>query len=430
MKIRKRNAYTIYLIMSGAEWLIFSLFNAVAYVYLATNVTDDPFKLVFISTVFTVTVLLFEIPTGVVADVYSRRLSVIIGFALMGVGAVIEGGFQVYELVLFSQVMWSIGFTFISGARDAWITDEIGEEQVGQAYIRSTQISQVAFLIGIPIGTALGTIALNLPIILAGVLFFMLAVFLILFMPEEGFQRSESEERQSWRTMFKTFGDGLRLIRGRSVLIAIMVISAVYGLSSAGFDNLWTVQMLENLTFPAVGNFEPVVWFGIINAVMTVLGLVGTEIVRRKVDVGSQSGIVRALMLLTGATAVCMVVFGLVGSFWLAAAVYCLSVTFRTSSDPILRTWITINVESNVRATILSMDSQVNSLGQMIGGSAIGAIGSMISLPVALVTTGLARIPVMMLFARLVLQGKRDKIEIETGDRDRLSEVTVSGENK
>ncbi len=428
MKIRKRNAYTIYLIMSGAEWLIYSLFSAVAYVYLATCVTDDPFRLVFISTVFTVTILLFEIPTGVVADVYSRRLSVIIGFALMGVGAVIEGGFQVYELVLFSQVMWSIGFTFISGARDAWITDEIGEEKVGQAYIRSSQVSQIAFLIGIPIGTALGTIALNLPIILAGVLFFLLTVFLILFMPEEGFQRSQSEERETWRTMFKTFGDGLRMVRGRSVLIAIMVVSAVYGLSSAGFDNLWTVHMLDNLAFPLIGNFEPVVWFGIINAVMTVLGLVGTEIVRRKVDVGSQPGIVRALMFLTGATAVCMVVFGLVGSFWLAAAAYCLSVTFRTSSDPILRTWITTNVESNVRATILSMDSQVNSLGQMIGGSAIGAIGSMISLPVALVTTGLARIPVTMLFARLVLQGKRDRIETE--DRDRLSEVTVSGENK
>jgi hypothetical protein len=58
------------------------------------------------------------------------------------------------------------------------------------------------------------------------------------------------------------------------------------------------------------------------------------------------------------------------------------------------------------------MDSQFNSLGQIIGGPAIGAIGSAISLPAALVTTGLARIPVTMLFARLVLQGKREQEEI------------------
>ncbi|MEE8391817.1 MAG: hypothetical protein V3S14_13615 [Anaerolineae bacterium] len=60
-----------------------------------------------------------------------------------------------------------------------------------------------------------------------------------------------------------------------------------------------------------------------------------------------------------------------------------------------------------MRATILSMDAQVNSLGQVIGGPAIAAIGTAISLPVALVTTGLARVPVTMFFARLVLQAKR-----------------------
>jgi len=139
--------------------------------------------------------------------------------------------------------------------------------------------------------------------------------------------------------------------------------------------------------------------------------LVGTEIVRRKVDISSKTVIIRTLMFLTRATAICMVILGLTGSFWLAATVYCLSITLRTTSDPIFRTWINQNTESHVRATVLSMDSQFNSLGQMIGGSTIGAIGTAISLPVALVTTGLARIPVAMLFARLVLQGKRKKEE-------------------
>ena len=416
MKRRRRNAYTIYLIMTGAEWLIYSLFATVVNVYRATHITDDPFQLTLIWTVFTVTTLLFEVPTGVVADVYSRRLSVIIGLVMIGIGAIVEGAFQIFEPVLLAQVVWGIGYTFISGARDAWIADEIGEGRVGQAYIRGSQVGQVAFLIGIPISTALGTITLNLPIILAGMLFLLLAVFLVLVMPEEGFRHSPQEEPKSWRTMFITFGEGVRLVRGRTVLIAILLISAVYGLSSSGFDNLWTANMLENLTFPTIGNLQAVIWFGFFNAVVSVLGLVGTEIVRRKVDVSSQTTIVRALMFLTGATAICMVTFGLTGNFWLAATVYCLSVSLRTTSDPILRTWINQNVESNVRATVLSMDAQVNSLGQMIGGPIVGAIGTAISLPVALVTTGLARVPVTMLFARLVFQGKkRQEAALERG---------------
>lgn len=411
MKKTKLNAYPVYLIMVGADWLIFSLFETVVFVYLATYVTNDPFQLVLIWTVFTATTLLFEIPTGVIADVYSRRLSVIIGYALTGIGAIIEGVFPTFALVLFAQVVWGIGFTFISGAQDAWIADEIGEKRVSQAYMRGSQVGQIAFLIGIPISTALGTIALNIPIILAGILFLLLAVFLRLVMPEEGFQRSSQEERESWETMFSTFKESVRLVRGRTVLIAILIISVVYGLSSSGFDNLWTVYMLEDLSFPAIGSFEPIVWFGLINAVVTILGLLGTEFVRRKVDINSQRVIIRTLMFLTSVTAICMVIFGLAGNFWLAVTVYCLSLIFRTISDPILRTWINQNIESNVRATVMSMDSQANSLGQMIGGSTIGAIGTVISLPVALVTTGLARIPVAILFARLVLQGKSKREE-------------------
>jgi DHA3 family tetracycline resistance protein-like MFS transporter len=308
---------------------------------------------------------------------------------------------------LFAQVVFGIGLTFVSGAQDAWIADEIGEERVSQAYLRGSQVGQIAFLIGIPISTALGTIALNIPIILAGILCLVLAVFLRLIMPEEGFQRSTQEERKSWGTMFSTFKESIRLVRGRTVLIAILLISAVWGLGDSGFNNLWTVFMLENLTFPAWGSLEPVIWFGLINAVAMILGLLGNEVVLQKVDINSQTVIVRTLMFLTFLLTICMVIFGLAGNFWLAATVYCLVWTFYAIIDPMWKIWISQNVESKVRATVMSMDSQAASLGAIIGGPIIGAIGSAISLPVALVTTGLAHLPVTILLARLVLQGKR-----------------------
>ena len=406
MNKKRLNAYTIYLIMVGAEWLIYSVFSAVVYIYLAEQVTGDPFQLVFIYTVFTLTSILFEIPTGLVADVYSRRLSVIIGYVLIGLGALVEGGFQIYGLVLFAQVLWGIGHTFISGAQDAWIADEVGEEKVSQAYMQGSQVGQAAFLIGIPIGTGLATISLQLPILLSGLLFFALAVFLTLVMPEEGFQRVPAERRESWGKVWTTFKESIHLVRGRAVLTAILVISVVYGLSAAGFDNLWTVFMLETQTFPSWGNFQPVIWFGFFNTVVTVLGLVGTELVRRRAKLTSQSVVVGILLVLTGLTAVCMAVFGLARNFWLAGAVFCLSLTFRTVCDPLFRIWINRNVESKVRATVMSIESQTFSLGQAVGGPIIGAIGTAVSLPAALVTTGLARLPVAALYLRLILKGK------------------------
>jgi hypothetical protein len=64
-------------------------------------------------------IFLFEVPTGVVADVYSRRLSIIIGFFLIGAGFIVEGSFPVFGAVLLSQVFWGIGYTFTSGATES-----------------------------------------------------------------------------------------------------------------------------------------------------------------------------------------------------------------------------------------------------------------------------------------------------------------------
>lgn len=52
-------------------------------------------------------------------------------------------------------------------SRDAWVADEIGEERAGKAFLRGSQVWQVALLTGIPIATSLGTISLNLPILIA-----------------------------------------------------------------------------------------------------------------------------------------------------------------------------------------------------------------------------------------------------------------------
>ena len=398
------DAYKIYLAITGIEWFLDSLFATVMFVYRATQITSDPFRLTLIEMVFTVTLILAEIPTEVIADVFSRRLSVILGFIFTGIAALLQGAFPTLTIMLVSQVVWAIGFTFISGAKDAWVADEIGEKKVGKVYLRGSQISQVALLVGIPIATALGTIALNLPILIAGVCHILLALVLIGIMPERGFQCHTREERASWRDMFQIFRDGVRLVRGRSVLISILLMSTIFGMSSMGFDNLWTVHILKNLTFPALPNVEPVVWFGAFNIVVSVLGLIGVELINRRVDVSQQRAIVRSLIFMSSVTAISMIIFGVTGNFWLAALTYCLSLTLRTTSMPLIKTWINQNVDSSVRATVLSMDEQVYSLGETFGGPAIGALSSLVSLPVALVTTGLVRLPVTVIFLQLMFK--------------------------
>src|SRR5207237_5958496 len=96
----------------------------------------NPLQLVLIGTTMEATIFLFEIPTGIVADMVSRRLSTIIGYIVLGVAYVFEGVLQRFEATMFAQVIWGIGYTFTSGAYDAWLVDEIGQERAGQAFMR------------------------------------------------------------------------------------------------------------------------------------------------------------------------------------------------------------------------------------------------------------------------------------------------------
>src|SRR5690606_39232431 len=245
---RRLDAYAVYLIMSGGMALFYTLVFTVNMIYFVTDLKLDPLQLVLVGTALEASVFLFEIPTGVVADVYSRRLSVIIGIFIIGVAFVILGVIPTYAAVLLSQVMWGIGYTFTSGATQAWIADEIGETRAGTACMRGSQASYAGAIIGTVLSVILAAVTqMNVPIILGGVLIVLLGVFLVIFMPETGFKRAAEEERRSWAGLFSTFREGLRLVRMKPVLISILAIGVVYGVASEGFDRLWTKHILDEI---------------------------------------------------------------------------------------------------------------------------------------------------------------------------------------
>lgn len=404
--MKKINAYPVYLAIRGAQGLLFATIFTVNMVYQANVVGLNPLQLVLVGTTLEAFVFLFEIPTGVVADVYSRRLSVIIGFCLIGLGFIIEGSLPYFWAVLLAQAAWGIGYTFISGALSAWITDEPDTPEMGQVYLRGSQVGQVGGLLGIGVSVALAGIYIQLPIVVGGVMFVGLALFLVLFMPEDGFHPTPAAERDSWQSMHQTLREGIGLVRRRNVLLALMGLSAFYGLYSEGFDRLWTPHLLENFTFPAIGNLEPVVWFGIISAISSLLGIMTTQLLQR-LDTGNPHVLQRGLFVMNVLVALSVIGFGLAGSFPLALAAYWLVGVLRTSEGPFYEALLNQNIDSRVRATVISLSGQLNAIGQVAGGPAVGAIGTAYSLRAALTVSGALRIPALLLFTWLV--PKREK---------------------
>ncbi|MBN1565044.1 MAG: MFS transporter [Anaerolineae bacterium] len=398
----KKSAYPVYLLLTGLTALSFTLVFTVNMIYQVTVVELNPLQLVLVGTLLEGTVFVFEVPTGIVADVYSRRLSIIIGVCLTGIAFVVEGSIPAFAAVLIAQVLWGIGYTFTSGATEAWIADEVGDERAGDVFMRGSQIGMIAGLVGIPISTGLGYVHIQLPIILGGVSFLLLGIVLRWIMPETGFMPTPPDERESWRTMVQTFRAGLRLIRGRTILLIFVGITLFYGLSSEGFDRLWTAHILEDFTFPDVIDLKPVVWFGLIGVVKSVLALGVTEIVRRRLQAGQFSGMARLLLVANALLILAIWMFGLTGSFWIALIAYLTVRVLQGVSGPVFTAWINPHIDSKVRATVYSMAGQVDAIGQVAGGPGVGYIGSAWSIRAALVAGGILLSPVLWLFGYAV----------------------------
>ncbi|MCJ7623525.1 MAG: MFS transporter, partial [Anaerolineaceae bacterium] len=226
------NALTIYLLLNFFQFAFFWMAFTVDGLYFVLQAALDPLQLVLIGTTLEASILIFEIPTGIVADLYSRRLSTIIGIFLIGLGFIVLGCWALFVPILIAQMLWGIGYTFTSGAVEAWISDEIGEENAPNAFVRGAQFGQIGSILGIAIGAGLGTILLQLPILLSGILFLLLGVFLIFNMPEDNFLPVPSESRNTLKNMLKTFRSGIGVIRMRPALTRILLFGFFYGLYS------------------------------------------------------------------------------------------------------------------------------------------------------------------------------------------------------
>lgn len=405
--MRKLPAYTVYLLFEGSLSLFYAMIFTYSSVYQVTMVGLSPLQLVLVGTLLEFTVFVFEVPTGVVADVYSRRLSTIIGVFMIGVAFILEGAVPLFFAVMLAQIIWGIGYTFTSGATEAWITDEIGEGAAGRAFLRASQVGQVTAFAGIGLGIFLANVRVNIPIIFGGICFLFLGWFLILFMPEHGYKPVRESDRSSWENMRGTFRDGLNTVRKRPTLYLILGIGLFYGLYSEAFDRLWVKYIIDNYTLPAFGSLDPVTWFGVIRGIGLALSIAATEFTRRRVRTENSVSIARALQLVTIVLVGSLFTFALAGRLALVLIAFWMVTVARQVIAPLYTAWVNQYVESRVRATVLSMSSQVDAIGQMIAGPVMGLVGSLVSVQAAIISSGVLLAPVLGLYSGAIRRESR-----------------------
>lgn len=365
-----------------------------------------PLQLVLVGTFLELVIFVLEIPTGVVADTYGRRLSVIFAFFIMGFAYVFEGSvlplssalggaLSRFALVVTAEMVRGVGETFLSGAQTAWITDEAGEEAVGRLFVRANQIRQGAAICGVLLSVALSGIALQLPYIVGGIFYLIIACYLILFMPETNFQPDRSHDRRSWRELGATFTEGARAVRGKPLLLSMLLVNLLLGAASEGFDRLWDAHVIRDVGLPAIGSLPPSVWFGLIGLVGMALGIVTNEALLRRANLENERVLNRLLAAATVVRIAATIAFALAGGLVLALVSLWLLGMAKAVFHPVYDAWLNRHIPSRTRATVLSFLSQSNALGQTAGGPVVGWVGTVGSIRRSLLLAAVFLIPIL-----------------------------------
>jgi MFS transporter, DHA3 family, tetracycline resistance protein len=404
--MRRLDGHRTWLLYMGVVGLAQTTGWTVAAVYFVQEVGMGPLELVLAGTALEVAYFLCEVPTGIVADVYSRRASVVAGQLIMGAGFILTGAIAEVGVVLAAAALIGFGWTFRSGAEDAWLADEVGPERLARSFQRGAQVERAASLVGIGLAVALALVDLSLPLVVAGSMLIALAALLAVLMPETGFRPASRAELGGVRLIARTAREGGRAVRARPILMLIVAISFFGGMWSEAMDRLWEAHFLLDIGLPGFAGFDPIVWFGVLAAGSLLLALLVAQPLVPRFELAGRTAMARILLVLDATLVAGTLVFAFAGSFALAVAALWTVDVARSLSHPVFATWLNANIEdSRVRATVISITNLGDSTGEWAGGPALGAIGSVVSIRAALATGALALTPALWLYGRALRLG-------------------------
>lgn len=219
--------------------------------------------------------------------------------------------------------------------------------------------------------------------IAAAVGFWALTLLLLWTMAEADYSPRHDVDRSAG-LVWLTFRSGLGTVRGRPTLVMIPIVGVLLGVASEAFDRLWPLHLLDNVGLS--GGIDEVVWFGLIG------------LTHQATDLDDPRQVVRTLLVLVGLLTISSFAFALAGTLWLALAAIWLVVWVRRAMDPLTLAWINRGLDPNSRATVPSMLSQDDALGQIAGGvGSAGGGGSATSVRTSLLGMGAIVAPALLL---------------------------------
>ena len=415
-----------YLVLTGLFTLSASLIWGINTLFLL-DAGLTIFEVFVANAAFTAAMALLEVPTGVVADTRGRRASFLLSELTLAVGtlayvgvAAIDGGLLLFCL---AGVILGLGYTFYSGAVEAWLVDALKatgyRHELDRVFARAATVSSVAMIVGTIGGGLLGQLDLALPYVARALL--VLIAFAVGYrtMHDIGFIPRTLRWKGIAGEMRKVASAGLTYgWRAPAVRLLVMESFLVMGFFSWAWY-AWQPYFLDLYK-------ENAIWLsGLIAALFALAGIAGNALVPRVAKPGRRR---TTLLIAAGAvSSTAMVATGIIQTFWIMVPVFLIAAVATGILQPVRQTYLHNSIPTSERATLVSFDSLLGSLGSVGGQTGLGYLSQERSIPAGFVVGGLTTFLALPLFSRLrALNQPADLITEEAPEKDAVPLAAIT----
>ncbi len=327
-----------------------------------------------VSATFMISVFLLEVPTGIIADLYGRKISTIVGWVFRALSFFVYYLANSFYIFLLAEVIGAIGQACVSGAFSSWLRSKISYEEY-LSILSKTEV--IIRILGMILNVSAGYLVLYLgykELFLAGGILLVGASILglILMKDEKKVKRDEVDLRGAEKLIF-LFKVTKASIFKYKILSQLLFIEFIIGMGLESIKIFWIIKFVEMFGSETIS--------GYMTSGISVTIIIGAWIARKIAK--DKNSVVRKLVAITVLMALCITISAITNNFLLGVSFFFIYQIFNSIRKIIQEVFIQEYIDEEVRASMSSLKSMIKTIGSVIGLVGAGFIVDITSIRTA-----------------------------------------------
>lgn len=384
-----------YLLLTALPRTAISFIMPIYTIFLLGNGLNQ-FQAQMVNFMFFATLLVTELPTGILADVFGRKSMVLCACLLYTLGLVEYSTAHAFWRFVLAEITIGLGATCQNGASQSWLVDELSlggyEGSVGTIFTREQQFGAIGSIGGMLAGSYLYTVVPTLPWLCAASIMLSTAVVACVAMHEQRHGAAHTNAQAAWRHLRSITTSGIAYGKKNEAVRLLLTLGGIQLLCIQALNMQWQPFYRPHLSSTSI--------LGMLGSAITIALAIGSSLsnwaLRRLGDDR------RALLYSHLTIGIGMLGAAIFGWTALSLSAFMVHEIGRGLYQPLRSVYLNKHIPAAERATLISFESLPRHIGGMLGLVASGFIAQRFSITAAWTVSG-----IVMLASTCVLMRRR-----------------------